>query len=564
METWNYSGNGATSQNGLDNPGESSRNTFTHRTQLPSRRRQLGGMPLHPSRRPPPSHIGSGIPISSSFMPTLSSPLRMSESTPEPSVFLTPNSISRKRSHFTASANLPSNDNIYNPEPYQQSLDSHSRRSAHIHHSPMDAPDLGDSSVLSYGSIPTGSPTNKYGSWSRKTGSLQTSHFSEPQTSQPLRPPQGEFSFQAQAPSFFQSSVNHTETSTSLTNEQQGETSSMAFARLAQAQRQQQEARRLAASGANDAPESGSADDHTDGPPVKKRRGVASTIVDGALSAALYTGAAALTAYSLWSSWGRKEESGEEASGAQDNEGLAETREKLPPGALEEPPPPYTIAGSSKGSGESPMKNGRPVHVFVSSRRRRPVFATHRSSKNASKRRLSALNDLAQQSPSVMSDSTSQQEDGDDDDDDDEMFRRFQSKMSNLIEEGTRALNSEADLSAMDLEDDDDYSFQSARFSPSKSDSRLVSGQPLSPSRLPRSQTTAFTFGNEALKRPQNTPNLFNSHSSTFDVSTSTANSPRSPFLSLASRDPNSPYGRISRPGSVITSPTLTARKRLH
>lgn len=567
METWNYNGNSSTSQNGLNNPGESSRSAASaHRNQLPSRRRQLGGMPLHPSRRPPPSHIGSSS-SNSSFVPALSSPLRMTESNevPEPSVFLTPNSISRKRSHFTASATLPSNDNMYNSEPFRHSHDSYQRRVTHMHHSQMDAPDLGDSTALSYGSIPTGSPTNKYGSWSRKTGSLQTSHFSEPQTSQPLRPPQGEFSFQAQAPFFFQSNVNNTETSTPHPNEQQGETSSMAFARLAQAQRQQQEARRLAASGANDLSESGSADDHNDGPPVKKRRGVASTIVDGALSAALYTGAAALTAYSLWSSWGRKEETTEVASSAQDNQGLADNREKLPPGALEEPPPPYTTAGSSKGSGESPMKNGRPVHVFVSSRRRRPVFATHRSSKNASKRRLSALNDLSQPSPSVMSNNNSQQqEEGDDDEDEDEMFKRFQSKMSNLIEEGTRALNSEADLSAMDLEDDDDYSFQSARLSPSKSDSRLLSNQPLSPSRLPRSQTTAFTFGNEALRRPQNTTNLFNSHSSTFDASTSTTNSPRSPFLSLASRDPNSPYGRISRPGSVISSPTLTARKRPH
>jgi hypothetical protein len=393
MEAWNYSRNGASSQNGFTT-GESSRNASGHRTtQLPSRRRQLGGLPLHPSRRPPPpSHISSTS-SNSNFVPALSSPLRMSESNeiPEPSVFLTPNSISRKRSHFAASTTLSSNETIYNSDPFQQPGDSHQSRSAHIHHSPMDAPDLADSSVLSHGSIPTGSPTSKYGSWSRKTGSLQASHFSEPQTSQPLRPPQGEFSFQAHAPSFFQSSVNQMDSSSLLSNEQNCETSSMAFARLAQAQRQQQDARRLAASGANNLhAESGSADDHDDGPPVKKRRGVASTIVDGALSAALYTGAAALTAYSLWSSWGRKDETAEEPTNAQNQPGLTENREKLPPGALEEPPPPYTVAGSSKGPGESPMKNGRPVHVFVSSRRRRPVFATHRSNKNTPKRRLSA------------------------------------------------------------------------------------------------------------------------------------------------------------------------------
>lgn len=564
METWNYNGSGgSTSRNGASNPGESSRNASIHRTQLPSRRRQFGGMPLHPPTRKAPVSQISSTNSNNSFVPALSSPLRMTDSNeiPEPSVFLTPNSISRKRSHFTASTTLPSNKTIYDS---QQPLYSHQRGISHIHNSPMDAPDMADTSVLSHGSIPTGSPTSKYGSWSRKTGSLQASHFSEPQTSQPIRPPQGEFSFQAQAPSLFQSNVNHMETTTlPQPNEQQGETSSMAFARLAQAQRQQQEARRLAASGANDFPGDNSNDDHNDGPPVKKRRGVASTIVDGALSAALYTGAAALTAYTLWSSWGRKEETAENVSDAQDGDGQADNREKLPPGGLEEPPPPYTIASSSKGPVESPMKNGRPVHVFVSSRRRRPVFATRRSSKNAPKRRLSALNDLSQQSPSVMPEDKTQLQSSDEDDDEDEMFKRFQSKMSNLIEEGTRALNSEADLSAMDLEDDDDYSFQHARLSPSKSDSRLVSGQPSFPAQLPRSQTTAFTFGNEALRRPQNTSNLFSSHSSTLDNAISTS-SPRSPFLSLASRDPNSPYGRISRPGSAISSPTQTARKRLH
>lgn len=558
MATWEYERD---YQNGAK-VGESSHNASAQPTQLPSRRRQLGGMPLHPSRRPPPSHLGS-MGSQSSFVPALSSPLRMNESneTPEPSVFLTPNSISRKRSHFSASSTVPSNsDTVYDLDSFQQSHNSYQKASSQMANSSMNAPESAESFTLS-----NDSPTNRYGSWSRKSNLSQANAFFEPQTSQPLRPPQGEFSFQAQAPSLYQANpvIRDFDSSTSQNTQSQGETSSMAFARLAQAQRQQQEARRLAASGANDtSSEDRSTNEHNDGPPVKKRRGVASTIVDGALNAALYTGAAALTAYSLWSSWGRKEENGEEASNAHDSIGASDSREKLPPGALEEPPPPYTLAGSSKGTSQSPMKNGRPVHVFVSSRRRRPVFATHRSSKSTPRRRMSALNDLSQQSPSAISNDTSHQQQGgeDQDEDDDEMFKRFQSKMSNLIEEGTRALNSEAELSAMDLEDDDDYSFQSTTLSPSKSDSRLAFNQKSFSSQLPRSQTTAFTFGTDALRRPQNTSSLFNSHS-TAETAT---NSPRSPFLSLASRDPDSPYGRISRPGSASLSPTLQVRKRLH
>lgn len=78
--------------------------------------------------------------------------------------------------------------------------------------------------------------------------------------------------------------------------------------------------------------------------PNKKRRGLTGAIVEGALSAAIATGAAAITAYSLWSSWGNRGQPAEE--GQQQVEGsqpeasgnAASGNEKR---SLEEAPPPY-------------------------------------------------------------------------------------------------------------------------------------------------------------------------------------------------------------------------------
>lgn len=549
------------------------------RAALPSRRRNLAG-PLHPPNRLPPPALQLS---SSGLVPALSSPLRMSDSheEPQPSVFLSPHSVTRKRSHFTASTLNPATP---------PSTAHHGVISAeHATSMPMDIPHLdSDASWLS-GPQHKGSPTNRYGSWSRRQGLQHPAHLSEPQTSHPSRPPQGEFSFQAQAPSAYQTG-NVTDHSSQL--ELQGETSSMAFARLAQAQRQQQEARRLAASGHDPTV---SSDEHTDGPAAKKRRGVAGTIVDGALNAALYTGAAALTAYSLWSSWGRKanDDDGEQHTAAQIR--TNGSPEKLPPGALEEPPPPYVeqaAAGPSK-TPSSPAHQQRPVHVFVSSRRRRPVFATHRSMRGTPKQRtgLHDSSDFQQSSPALPDTTTMQltsdtsamttDDAGGEEDDGDEMFRRFQSRMSNLIEEGTRALHAKADLGAMDLEDDDFLASRTTNLTPSHSEPQALSSfsrsrgsnasqhisrdssfdpflapAPSSAAAFPRSQSS-FTFGGDALRRPYE-----GSPAGIAQNANNAASSPRGPFLTLASRDPNSPYGRLSRPGSTVSSPSGAARRR--
>ncbi|CDW99278.1 hypothetical protein [Sporisorium scitamineum] len=140
-------------------------------------------------------------------------------------------------------------------------------------------------------------------------------------------------------------------------------------------------------------------------PPRKRRRGLAGAIVDTALNAALYTGAAALTAYSLWTSWGQSgdnesqrhhPDAGPEADMGHvisQNERPTNNNAKVlkvPPGGLEEPPPPYYEDQSTPlkqpQQPSTPQSNSvRMRKVFVSSQRnrRRPTFQgskTHRQS----------------------------------------------------------------------------------------------------------------------------------------------------------------------------------------
>ncbi|PWN94385.1 hypothetical protein FA10DRAFT_264923 [Acaromyces ingoldii] len=299
------------------------------------------------------------------------------------------------------------------------------------------------------------------------------SSLAAPSETQPTRPPQGEFSFQPPVSGLDSAHPDG------------GAHDSAAFARLAKAQRQQQDEQRRLLTGEMEARSSSDGSrDHVEGPATKKRRGVAGTIVDGALNAALYTGAAAITAYSLWSSWGRRPEEDEDEARVAARASNNDSVEKLPPGGLEEPPPPYAFpasssrakvpetplspsaASSSSAMFSSPRNNT--VFVSSSSRRRRPAFASHRSARSQQlpKRpkastlfQQDSMDTSQQQASSTNDDGGSVSKDSnervdEDEDDDDEMYRRFQSKMTSLIAEGQAALTAKVDLGNMDIEED--------------------------------------------------------------------------------------------------------------
>ncbi len=221
--------------------------------------------------------------------------------------------------------------------------------------------------------------------------------------------------------------------------------------------------------------------------PRKRRRGLAGTIVDTALNAALYTGAAALTAYSLWSSWGHAGDSEQQHhhpdAGPQADMGdvisqnersgtFSGKESRMPPGGLEEPPPPYYEDHSTPSRQEAapttPQSNSvRTRKVFVSSQRnrRRPTFQGSKTHRQSTPRK--ALPDgfrapLTADSPSMSASASRdlapaqmEENDDDDDDDDDEMLSRFEAKMNALIAEGQAALNSTPVLQESDLRDID-------------------------------------------------------------------------------------------------------------
>ncbi|GAC76710.1 hypothetical protein PANT_22c00167 [Moesziomyces antarcticus T-34] len=220
--------------------------------------------------------------------------------------------------------------------------------------------------------------------------------------------------------------------------------------------------------------------------PRKRRRGLAGTIVDTALNAALYTGAAALTAYSLWSSWGHAGDAEQQQhhpdAGPQADMGdvisqnertntFSGKESRMPPGGLEEPPPPYYEDHSTPSRQEAapttPQSNSvRTRKVFVSSQRnrRRPTFQGSKTHRQSTPRK--ALPDAFRASHTADSPSMSasgsrdlapaqMEDDDDDDDDDDEMLSRFEAKMNALIAEGQAALNSTPVLQESDLRDID-------------------------------------------------------------------------------------------------------------
>lgn len=442
-----------------------------------TQRRHLNG-PLHASHRTHPTWAQSCQAPSADAI----------EGAQEPSVFLPASALSssRKRSHHSALSSpaiAPASGRSYG------ALASHpSRRGDNgfsLSRSPpnvRDFPDLGGDEVWMRSRPRPPSPASRFHSLTsdRRSGA----DMSQPQTSYLHRPPQGEFSFQAQGPSTH-ATYEHgagDDTNGGPSGEREVESSSAAFARLARAQRRQQERQRFAQASAIES------DAGAEEPPSKRRRGVTGALVDGALNAALYTGAAALTAYSLWSSWGRKGKDEDEGYDEEHAHHLS-ARERLPPGALEEPPPPYLANdvsrfahGSAAGTctpkaratnTPTVSRSSRPVHVFISSRRRRPVFASHRSARGTPMSSQSLRHGPSrngQDTPAALDSPTPTtkplpealggEEDNhvksnDNDDEDEDAFSRFQARMSELIAEGQAALVSKPEVDEMEFVDDE-------------------------------------------------------------------------------------------------------------
>ncbi|UZJ51613.1 hypothetical protein CBS101457_000933 [Exobasidium rhododendri] len=367
-----------------------------------------------------------------------------------------------------------------------------------------------------------------------------TSHpnFAEPSMSDPSRVPQGEFSFQSS------SNLSQNKAGSAITDASSAETSSTAFARLVQAQRAQQETQRQSVSFHESL--------HlTSEPPSKKRKGVAGVLVDGALSAALYTGAAAVTAYSLWSNWGKKAVDEEEQQGEHLDHGK---RERLPPGGQEEPPPPYIdqrgVASSSGSSTKVPLSPSRPTHVFVSSRRRRPVFQAHKAAarSNTPKKKISGAH--------IKSSATYHQQDeekGESSIDgryEDDMFARMQSEMTRMIEEGNRALQSKVEL------EDEDQVLPAA--SPSKHNtldwSRTEQRSTAHPSHTQVVNCNLSDTDSTAASPSLTSPQKF-THRSNLSQDGATP-SARLGYHVVSNRSPASPYSRIPRLGNTSTPST--------
>ncbi|CEH16091.1 hypothetical protein CBOM_05964 [Ceraceosorus bombacis] len=174
-------------------------------------------------------------------------------------------------------------------------------------------------------------------------------------------------------------------------------------------------------------------------PATKKRKGVAGTIVEGAVNTALYAGAAAITAYSLWSSWGRRPSMTEQAS-AQGQAVSPPTPSKTTlPGGLPDyfPPPPYAeapISPSASSVGSSIAPNARRAqNVYISRRRRRPVFQSYRNVTVARQMedglQTPSTSATSITAPSDIMEAGSSDMDADDDDDE---FSRLNKHVSNL------------------------------------------------------------------------------------------------------------------------------------
>lgn len=279
-------------------------------------------------------------------------------------------------------------------------------------------------------------------------------------------------------------------------------------------------------------------------PAPKRRRGVTGAIIEGAINGLMYGGAAALTAYSLWSSWNRKEPESTAVNAREDKRhqagGDARIDEAAPPAyeedqrrqlqqqqqqqyQLESIPgefsydpyqdrrPPLPVAASSAFASSSRTSLGKTTptrsrkrHVYVSNRRRRPLFESARVSYRGGQASPASFADSPsvtaaslppEQDPSLhdRSANTNDEDDEDEEGDDDEAYLRFQEKMAHLIAEGQAALQSKASDIHMDESEPTRQSFTpSTRTLPASSSQQFytpVSSMdqvPPSPSRIPQ------------------------------------------------------------------------------
>ncbi|CAD6966404.1 unnamed protein product [Tilletia laevis] len=257
-------------------------------------------------------------------------------------------------------------------------------------------------------------------------------------------------------------------------------------------------------------------EEHTDGPAPKRRKGVAGAIIDGALSAAIGTLAAGLTAWSLYSTWGQRAEHAareelmhderspapgqgrrvERAEGEEEQRRRRGERLQSPVvGPHEEPPPPYhddlslsTPASPGGRGGGGPSRSGvRQTPIYISGQRRktRPNYRSYRSMRTGNLAGDAGSNSGAStpNRPGMFSQRQSFSQagmsselslgsaphsvpppipapiepvtavKGEGDDDDDDAFMRVNTNLASLIAEGQAALNAPVDD---DMNDDDE------------------------------------------------------------------------------------------------------------
>lgn len=212
-----------------------------------------------------------------------------------------------------------------------------------------------------------------------------------------------------------------------------------------------------------------------DGQSPKRRRGIAGTIASRALNAALYTGAAAMTVYSLWSSWSQREyteqrpqESSEPYLGSVVTPRKQIARHQSSIENKSSPPYIDIETTSEPNAGVSRLHSPKSRRVLTASRQsmRKMTFrgpnavrqSTPRTARIKTFRRVDRSSPLPVQEstigcrgsePRCLSHKDSSTEE-------DEMMRRFEDKMNVLIAEGQAALNStpvfhDADLAEIDV-----------------------------------------------------------------------------------------------------------------
>ncbi|SNX83122.1 uncharacterized protein MEPE_01828 [Melanopsichium pennsylvanicum] len=454
---------------------------------MPSRRRLRG--PLHPRNRPPPSSFDdcpATYPLHGNTQDSSSTRMPPPSTTP-----------SGKKREFTATIAR----NGLGSLPWEQMGPSSSRPSSSTNELPR-----AEFSFQSSVGFPTSTSTASIASMDSMPSSSSAGSFAS------FRQQQTPMS---SSPSTFRTAADADESSYSARStifSRGNQTASAALRETSQAM--------------YDAP----AEDQ----PRKRRRGLAGTIVDTALNAALYTGAAALTAYSLWSSWGQSADNEQQRhhpdAGPQADMGHVVSQNKrlgandsgndvrMPPRGLDEPPPPYyehhgTPSKSQPPQPSTPQSNSvRTRKVFVSSHRnrRRPTFQASKAHRQSTPRKglpeafrssapiaLSSSHDMssftdAHTTSQIESTRNISEDDADEEqDENDEMLSRFEAKMNALIAEGQAALNSTPVLQESDLRDLDS---PSPSLGVGMSSSRSQHVAPRAPSRFESPLRTSSPF----------------------------------------------------------------------